>query len=60
MGKMGHFGPKITTFKLFSKHGHQIFLKLYLMIDIKKWVKVLDSTVGTGGPLLLHTCFLVL
>ena len=34
--------PKKITFKLFSKFVHQVFLKLYLMRGIKKWVNVTD------------------
>ena len=53
MGKMGYIGPKIITFKLFSKYFHQIFLKLYLMIDIKNWVKV--TVVGFEAKFLFYS-----
>ena len=36
------FEPKINTFWAFSKFLYWIFLKLYLMADIKKWIKVTD------------------
>ena len=34
------FGPKINTFELLSKAVHKIFLKLYSMTGILKWLQV--------------------
>ena len=39
-GKWVVFGSKINTFELYSKSGYLIFLKLYLMTNIKKWFKM--------------------
>ena len=39
-GKWVIFGPEIKIFELFFKSVHYIFLKLCLMPDIKKWVKI--------------------
>ena len=40
MSEMGNFWPKINIFELFFKSAHQVFLKLYLMTRIQKWLKV--------------------
>ena len=36
LGKWVIFGPKINSFELFSRSAHWIFLKLYVMMYIKK------------------------
>ena len=40
---MHHFQGKINTCEVFSKSGHQVFLKLFLIADIKNWVKMTVS-----------------
>ena len=49
MGKWVIFGPHINTFERFSKSDHLSFMKLYLMADIKKWLKVTVSVFFTGN-----------
>ena len=37
--KQGVFGPQIKFFELVYKSGHELFLKLYQMKGITKWLK---------------------
>lgn len=70
MEKQVVFGLIINFFELFSKYPHYVFLKLYIMPDVKKWPKVTlfglwrkiqimfkignKSNFRTGGPLWLR------
>ena len=69
-GKWVFFGPRIIVFELFSKSVCYVFLKLYLITGIKKWLFLFWMKIlimpkmgemghfGLGGPLLLGTCSL--